>query len=330
MKQAQFVQRYKHEWLKFEAWLKYCSLDTPKAKRRAEIDGLSAKDIPVAYRRICQHLAIARKRSYSPSLVGQLQDLMERGHALIYQNPPPRWHALPEFFLAEFPSLVRAQGGCLWLSAVLFFGVLIATYLIVLWRPDLVYTLFDPGMIANFESMYDPDAERLGRSGGSDVYMFGHYIMNNTSIGLRTFASGLLFGVGTIFVLVFNGLVIGGVAGHLNVVGHGAPFWQFVCGHSAPELLAIVITGAAGLRLGLDIVAPGRRKRIDALIEGGKVGAKICLGAAVMFVFAAFVEAFWSSRVDVLPLVKYCVAVIIWVVILLWLWRGGRGGAYAD
>src|SRR5690606_14326581 len=142
--------------------------------------------------------------------------------------------------------------------------------------------------------MYDPadPTHRLGRESGTDMAMFGHYILNNISIGFRTFASGLLAGVGTAFVLVFNGVVFGVVAGHLQAIGHGDPFWRFVAGHSAPELVAIVIAGAAGLRLGLALLAPGRLRRVDALVEAGRIGAKLCLGILAMLLFAAFVEAF--------------------------------------
>jgi uncharacterized membrane protein SpoIIM required for sporulation len=155
--------------------------------------------------------------------------------------------------------------------------------------------------------------------------MFGYYIMNNVSIGLRTFASGLLFGVGSIIVLITNGLFIGSIAGHLQAVGHGDPFWRFVAGHSAPELTAIVLAGAAGLQLGLALVAPGRRRRVDALIEAGRIGARMCLGIFAMLVFAAFVEAFWSSIGWIPALVKYAVGATLWVIVLVWLAFGGRG-----
>ena len=86
--------------------------------------------------------------------------------------------------------------------------------------------------------------------------MFGHYILNNISIALRTFASGLLAGLGTLLVLLFNGVIIGSVAGHLQHIGHGDPFWRFVAGHGAFELTAIVIAGGAGLQLGMKLLAP--------------------------------------------------------------------------
>src|SRR5690606_32673920 len=116
---------------------------------------------------------------------------------------------------------------------------------------------------AQFESMYDPAAEhwRLGRESGGDLEMFGYYIANNIGIGFRTFAGGLFAGVGSLLVLVSNGVVFGTVAAHLQGIGHGGPFWRFVVGHAAPELSAIVVAGTAGLRLGLGVVAPGRRSR---------------------------------------------------------------------
>ncbi|OWY84423.1 stage II sporulation protein M, partial [Raoultella ornithinolytica] len=172
-------------------------------------------------------------------------------------------------------------------------------------------------------------AERLGRDSGTDWMMFGHYILNNISIALRTFASGLLAGLGTLLVLLFNGVTIGAVAGHLQHIGHGGPFWRFVAGHGAFELTAIVIAGGAGLQLGMKLLAPGRRSRLDALVDGGRIGARLCLGVAFMLLVAAFIEAFWSSIAEVPAWTKFGVAGVLWAGVLLWLWRGGRGGGHA-
>src|SRR5690606_35079700 len=92
-----------------------------------------------------------------------------------------------------------------------------------------------------------------------------------------------------------------------------------------PELTAIVIAGAAGLRLGLALLAPGRLRRVDALVEAGRVGARLCLGILAMLVFAAFVEAFWSSTGSIPAAVKYGVGGLLWALVLGWLAFGGRG-----
>jgi len=205
----------------------------------------------------------------------------------------------------------------------------VGCFAVLQWHPDVVYLLLDRSQVIQMESMYDPGNDRLGRDSGTDWMMFGHYIMNNISIGLRTFASGLLAGIGTIIVLLFNGITIGAVAGHLHQIGYGDPFWRFVCGHGSFELTAIVIAGGAGLQLGMRLLAPGRKRRIDALIEGGIIGARLCVGVAVMLFIAAFIEAFWSSISAVPAWGKYSVAAALWTLVLVWLWRGGRGAGHA-
>ena len=86
-----------------------------------------------------------------------------------------------------------------------------------------------------------------------------------------------------------------------------------------------MLAGAAGMQLGLALVAPGRRRRVDALIESGKVGAKLCLGVFAMLVFAAFVEAFWSSIGWMPAWIKFSVGGVLWTLVLGWLVLGGRG-----
>lgn len=330
MKQEQFVARYQQEWQALERWLALRGESARRARRQVADNALNDEDIPQHYRRLCQQLALARKRGYSPQLVARLQLLMQQGHGLLYRTPPPQWRRAVEFLFADFPQLVRSQARTMWLAAGLFVAPLVTSFLLAQLDPTFIHLLMDNSDIAAMERMYDPGSPDLGRDSGTDWMMFGHYIMNNISIGLRTFASGLLAGVGTVLVLLFNGLTIGAVAGHLQHIGHGGPFWRFVAGHAAFELTAIVIAGGAGLQLGMKLVAPGRRRRIDALVEGGTIGARLCLGVAAMLLVAAFIEAFWSSIAAVPAWGKFSVAGVLWSVVLLWLWRGGRGNADAD
>ena len=331
MRQEQFVARHQQEWLALEAWLDARAGSPRRARARRDWHGLRDEDMPAAYRRLCQQLALARRRGYSPLVVERLQALMQRGHNALYRPPPPRWARIGRFLLADFPRLVRAERGCMLAAALLFAVPGVAMFLALQWHPEFINTLFDPAQQAQWEAMYDPAAPhaRLGRASDSDLAMFGYYVFNNVGIGLRSFASGLVVGLGPVLVLAMNGVMIGAVAGHLQAVGHGEPFWRFVAGHSAFELTAIVIAGGAGLRLGLDLLAPGRRRRVDALVEAGRKGARLCLGVFAMLVLAAFVEAFWSSIGWIPGAVKFGVAGLLWVLVALWLWRGGRGLADA-
>ena len=325
MRQEQFVARYQAEWHAFEHWLETRE-NLRKALSERNLGEVGDEDIPARYRRLCQQLALARKRGYSPVVTARLQALMQRGHNLMYRTPAPRWQRAVEFLLADFPRLVRSEPGCMWAAAALFVVPLAAMFVLLQWQPELIYGVMDPAAIAQAERSFDPAAEhsKLGRDSGSDWQMFGHYIMNNISIGLRTFASGLLFGIGTILVLIFNGLHIGATFGHLQQIGSGDPMWRFVAGHAPFELTAIVIAGGAGLRLGFNLVAPGRRRRVDALIAGGTEGAKLCIGIAFMLLVAAFIEAFWSSTQSIPGWIKFSVSGVLWTLVVAWLWFGGR------
>jgi uncharacterized membrane protein SpoIIM required for sporulation len=333
MKQEQFIARHQHEWQAFETWLQTHGRKpaTNAPGSAADPARLADEDVPARYRRLCQQLALARKRGYSPLVAARLQQLMQQGHTELYRPPRPRWRRAAEFLFADFPQLVRSQAGCMAAATALFVVPLVTIFVLLQYRPELIHGLMDPLQVAQMERMYDPAtaAHKLGRDSGTDWQMFGHYIMNNISIGLRTFASGLLAGLGTVLVLLFNGVTIGAVAGHLHQIGYGVTFWRFVAGHAPFELTAIVIAGGAGLQLGLKLLAPGRRRRIDALVEGGTIGAKLCLGVAFMLLVAAFIEAFWSSIGSLPAAVKYGVSGLLWTLVLLWLWRGGRGVAEA-
>lgn len=332
MKQAQFIARYQAEWQALDAWLDQRAHRRGRKRGRAATVAGTAEDaaFPQRYRRLCQQLALARQRGYSPALVARLQALMQRGHGLLYRTPRFRWRRVFEFLFADFPQLVRGQATVMGVSLALFATPLLASFVLVQLHPDLIHLLLDDAHLAKLERMYDPAAEHLGRDSGTDWMMFGYYILNNIGIGLRTFASGLLAGIGTVAVLLFNGVNIGAAAGHLQHVGHGAPFWRFVAGHGAFELTAIVIAGGAGLQLGMRLIAPGRQRRLDALVDGGRIGARLCLGIAAMLLAAAFIEAFWSSIAAVPAWGKYGVAAVLWSLVLGWLWRGGRGDARAD
>jgi uncharacterized membrane protein SpoIIM required for sporulation len=157
--------------------------------------------------------------------------------------------------------------------------------------------------------------------------MFAFYIWNNVRIGFQVFATGILFGLGTVFYLAYNGVLIGSVAGYITGIGYGEPFWSFVSGHSAMELTAIVIAGAAGLKLGAALIAPGTQSRGRALIEAARPAVRLVYGAALMFVIAAFIEGFWSPLTTIAPQTKFGIGAALWALLIAYLALAGRGRA---
>ncbi len=274
MKQSLFESRHQDAWHAFANQL--------DALERGKAEPAQAGGFAAAYRRICQQLALAEARGYSNHLIEQLQQLAMRGHQQFYRHRSPLGAQLIGFVLAGFPRLVRAEWRCIGVAGLLLFGSLLGMGVLVYLYPELIYSLVDPEQVASMERMYDPEAQRLGRFGergsGDDWLMFGFYIMNNIGIAFQTFASGLLLGLGSLFFLLFNGLMIGAVAGHLTQIGYGQTFWSFVIGHGAFELTAIALAGGAGLKLGWALLAPGRLPRGEALRRAAGRSVRLVAG----------------------------------------------------
>ena len=321
MKQSLFEHLHQQGWHAFDERLQ--ALESGKATPE------QSRDFARHYRQLCQQLAIAQARGYSSHLVDRLQHLAMRGHQQFYRHRSPLGGQLLGFLLSGFPRLVRAQWRFVAIASLMFFGSLLLMGLLVYSVPELVYSLLPVDRVTEMEAMYDPEARRIGRfseRGSSDDWvMFGFYIMNNIGIAFQTFASGLLFGLGTLFYLLFNGLMIGAVAGHLTQIGFGETFWSFVIGHGAFELTAIALAGAGGLKLGWALLAPGRLRRGEALRLAAIDGVKLLGGAAIFLLIAAFVEAYWSSMTLVTPQVKYWVGAALWILVLTYLLLAGRG-----
>ncbi len=281
------------------------------------------------YRRVCENLALAQSRAYPIHLVARLEALAQDAHQIIYRRQDYGLRRFGRLLRDDLPRAVRAQGRCVMLALLLFALPLVLSFALSLAGPDFALHLLDAHQLRDFESMYADGKESLGRlrDAGSDWQMFGFYIFNNIGIGFRAFGAGILAGVGSAFVLVYNGLLFGAVAGHLTRADLGHNFWPFVATHGAFELTGIVLSGAAGLRMGLGWLAPGRMTRLEALRAAALAAVPLVYAAFFLLFVAAAFEAFWSSAAWIAPQVKYGVAALCWVLVLGWLLLLGRGHA---
>ena len=320
MKQSLFESRHQLQWQAFANHLQ--QLEQGKATA-SELAGF-----PQQYRRLCQHLALAQERGYSSYLVDPLQQLALRGHQQLYRHRSQLTANVLGFVLADFPRLVREQWRFVLIASLLFFGSLVGIALLVYLFPDLIYSIVSPQQVAEMQGMYDPDASRLGRTAerasSENWMMFGYYVMHNIGIAFQTFAAGLLFGLGSVFFLIFNGLVIGAVSGHLTEIGYGQTFWSFVIGHGAFELTAIALAGAAGLQLGWALIAPGQLTRGESLRLAARKSVQMLCGVMIFLLIAAFIEAYWSSTTLIAPWVKYLVGAALWMLVTAYLGLAGR------
>lgn len=321
MKQLEFERLYASQWLAFADQLATLEHHPGQA---------SSADFARRYRQVCHYHAICRNRHYSSFLLDQLGDLVVRGHAVLYQRKTHFLQAIIRFLTTEFPRQLRAEAKLFCWMSVFFYGSALAIACAQSWQPELIYSLMSPTRVQEMETMYAPGAAVVGeaRESTTNWLMFGHYIQNNIGLAFRTFATGLIAGLGSLFFVIFNGLMLGAVATHLASIGSSTTFFTFVIGHGSFELTAIIIAGTAGSRLGLSLLQPGNMPRLMALRVASQSAITLVMGAMVMLLLAAFIEAFWSSNNLLMPWQKYGVGGLLWCLIFLYLGFAGRQRGY--
>ena len=251
---------------------------------------------------------------------------MQDGYQILYSKNVRSHGSIMDFLFYGFPATLRANAIYLWISALVFVVPGVLMMVACLLNDQMIYTIMDGGSVRNFESMYDPDLRKFGRErqSATDLYMFGFYIYNNIGISFKSFALGMFAGVGSLFIMAFNGLYIGGVAGHLTSLGYNETFYPFVIGHGSFELTAIVFSGAAGIKIGYSMLAPGEHTRLRSLQIAASDAIKIIYGSTAMLLIAAFIEAFWSSSSTLPIAVKLGVGAFLWFFVIYYCFFFGR------
>ncbi len=244
------------------------------------------------YRRIIADLARARSLGADQATRAELNRMAVAGHNLLYgQVRPPATQSSGLAWWAHFPLAVRRHLGPVGLSALFLFGPALISYLAVQWHPELGYELVAEGFLefepARQENLHD--IPPLARPVAASAIM-----TNNVQVTLMAFGLGLTAGLGTSFILIFNGIHLGSVAGWMALKGNSRAFWGWVMPHGGTELLAIVLAGGAGFILAGAIISPGLRRRSQALKEVGMKALTIELGCMVMLVIAGLIEGFVS------------------------------------
>ena len=238
------------------------------------------------YRAAAADLAVARRRMPGDPVVGRLEALVGRGRQAVYADVAPRG-SLRRFATTDYWRLVRARRPALLVAAALLFG---PAGLAAVWA------IGDPaaalGVVPReFRGAVEPVGD-TGMTAGESAAFSSAVLTNNIQVTFLAFAAGLLFGLGTAYVLLTNGLLLGVLAGGAAGAGNGVAFVEFVTAHGVIELSCIVVAAAAGLGMGWALVSPGSRSRGQALVAEARDAVAIVLGTAPWLVLAGLIEGF--------------------------------------
>ena len=288
MRERSFTARRRDGWQRLETLLAVLDRRGLRGIRPDEIALLA-----FLYRAATTALATAQARGYGEELLAYLNRLVARAHAYVYAGSAAGgWSRIGAFLAKTFPSEVRRSWAPIATCAALFLLAGAVAYAAVSARPLSVYALLPASEVPLVQrSLHDSN---FAFDSAFAPAMSSAIIVNNIQVAALAFAGGMTLGVLTLWAILNNGLMLGGLGALFTAKGFGADFWATVAPHGVIELTAIQIAGSAGLLLASAIVAPGRLRRIDALKQNARRAATLLLGVAVLLIVAGTIEGFFS------------------------------------
>jgi uncharacterized membrane protein SpoIIM required for sporulation len=287
--QATFVHRRSAAWENLETLLQ-------RAARRG-VRALAPDDVEAIgrlYRATTSDLAYAQGQGYDELLLQYLNRLIARAHAYVYGRAAAGgWTRVARFYTQSFPQEFRRSFGFIALCIAITVAASIFAYVLVRNHPGYAYALLPDAMIPAEikKSLHDSN---FAFDSGSSPLMSSEIITNNIKVSIYAFAGCVTLGIMTLWIIFFNGIMLGAVGALFTNAGFGPDFWATVAPHGFIELTAIQIAGAAGLLISAGIVAPGRMRRVDAIRSAASRAGTLIAGVASMLVVAGTIEGFFS------------------------------------
>ncbi len=261
------------------------------------------------YRSVSADLARARTNKVGKTLIQSLQKLTSRSYNQIYQGSRRQeWQKAIEFCLWGFPALVRRT----WVYIAISTGLFIGSGLIAWWYswqdPSFIALVVPQGIISQVR---DRQELWMGSILGTEPLASSGIMINNLKVSFNVVAGGITAGILTVYILIYNGLLIGSVGTLVGQHNLAYPFWAFVWPHGALELPAIFFAGAAGLLITRALLFPGQYRRLDAFKVYGSQAAQLVFGVVIMLILAGIIEGFFSPNPLFPDSFKYLIGIAI-------------------
>ncbi|HME81608.1 MAG TPA: stage II sporulation protein M [Candidatus Eremiobacteraceae bacterium] len=318
MRQSVFVERRRPGWQRLEVLLAAVERRGLRALPPEEIEELGR-----LYRWVTSDLAFAGGRKYDSNLQAYLHRLTARSHAQVYAgNIEGGWSRIVRFVVHDFPSEVRRSRWYILACAGVFVVAAFASYALVTAVPTDAYVILPDQLIRPIhEKIHDTN---FGFDRDYASTMSALIMTNNIKVAITAFGAGLVtLGVITLYLVFFNGVMLGAMGAMYTASGFGYDFWATVAPHGVIELTAIQIAAAAGLLLAAAILNPGRLRRLDALKRNARRSLTLIVGVMLMLGCAALIEGFVSPQ-RVSPELRLAVGGLTGLVLLFYFVFVGR------
>jgi uncharacterized membrane protein SpoIIM required for sporulation len=291
---VRFRQEREREWAELE--------DLTATALRRGLKALGEEDLqrlPVLYRAALSSLSVARRTAMDRELVQYLETLAARAYLAVYGSRRPSRRAFREFLGDTFPRAVRSMSAELGLSTLLFaLGVAVA-YALTAADPEWYYAFTLGSAQGRTPASSTEDLRATLYASEGPLTTFASFLFtHNARIGMTAFALGFAAGVPTALLLFLNGLNIGAFVALFASRGLLVPVLGWLLPHGIPEIMAVLLCGAAGLHLGRAMVWPGQRTVRTALVNAGRPAALVVAGAVLLFAYAGAIEGVFRQTVQ--------------------------------
>lgn len=268
------------------------------------------------YRQTAADLSTARQDPGSVPLARYLNQLLGRAHNLIYAGHRARPRGILHFYATTFPQIFRRTFPYTFAAIALFLLGSAAGVLLVLADPGFERFILGGPMMDTIErrQMWTHGIVAVKPLASSAI------MTNNLAVALMACATGMLAGLGTIYMMAFNGLLIAVVGAACHRAGMSVSLWSFVAPHGVLELPAIFIAGGAGLVLARAVIMPGSLPRLESIAEAGRDAVGLFLGVLPLLVIAGVIEGFVSPT-SVEPWMKFLIGGALFVLLVFYVTR---------
>ena len=282
------------------------------------LDHRELQELGLLYRQTASDLATVREDVTSNQLSFYLNQLLGRAHNLIYMGHKQKISGIVRFYAQTFPQVFRETFRQSLLAFLIFAATGIATWAVTIHDPSFAHRLLGPQMMDTIEKkeMWTQSIVTIKPLAASGI------MTNNLAVSFATFAMGITAGIGTIWMMVTNGMLIGVIGAATWQAGMALQLWSFVAPHGVLELPAIFIAGGAGLEIARGMLFPGFLPRRESLALAGGRAARLVLGIVPMLIIAGIIEGFVSPSGIATPL-KFLLAALLFSALTTYLARTG-------